>query len=123
MAKILTIEDSAFERKAIVRMLKNAGYEELIEAGSGEEGIRLFKEKKPDLVLLDLRMPGMPGMQALEELKKIDSDVKVIVVSIVRKKSTINEAINKGVQAYVKKPITKNKLIPPVKEALGEQEG
>jgi DNA-binding NarL/FixJ family response regulator len=120
MPKILIIEDSAFERKAISGMLKDAGYSDLVEAESGEAGIKKFDESSPDLVLLDLRMPGMSGIDVLTELKKKKSSVKVLIVSIIRKKETIDEALSLGVKAYVTKPVTSAKLVPEVKKALSE---
>jgi CheY-like chemotaxis protein len=120
MPKILIIEDSAFERKAISGMLKDAGYSDVLEAESGELGIKKFDETKPDLVLLDLRMPGMSGMDVLTELKKRNNSVKVLIVSIIRKKETIDEALGLGVKAYVTKPVTSAKLVPEVKKALSE---
>lgn len=120
MPKILIIEDSAFERKAISGMLKDAGYSDVQEAESGELGLTKFDETKPDLILLDLRMPGMSGMDVLAELKKRDNSVKVVIVSIIRKKETIDEALGLGVKAYVTKPVTSAKLVPEVKKALSE---
>lgn len=119
MPKILIIEDSAFERKAISGMLREGGFDDVAEADSGEVGLARFDEAKPDLVLLDLRMPGMSGMDVLAELKKRDSSIRVIIVSIIRKKETIDDAIALGVKAYVTKPVTAAKLIPEVKKALG----
>ena len=118
MPKILIIEDSAFERKAIAGMLTDAGYNDIVEAESGEIGLKRCKEERPDLILLDLRMPGMPGMEVLERLKKEDSGIKVIIVSIVRKRETIDEALELGAEAYITKPVTSAKLIPEVKKAL-----
>lgn len=118
MHKILIIEDSTFERKAISDMLVKAGYTDIVQAESGEIGLEKFKKERANLVLLDLRMPGMPGMEVLEELKKQSPNVKVIIVSIVRKKETVDEALKLGVEAYVSKPITNEKLIPEVKKAL-----
>lgn len=121
MAKILTIEDSAFERKAIINILGKAGYTEVIEAEDGADGLEKYKSEKPDLVLLDLRLPGEPaGLDVFRELKKIDRNVRCIVVSIVRKQESIDEALKLGVKAYVFKPVTQQKLIPEVKKALGE---
>jgi DNA-binding response OmpR family regulator len=101
-------------------MLKDAGYSDVLEAESGELGLKKFDEIKPDLVLLDLRMPGMSGMDVLTELKKKDNGVKVLIVSIIRKKETIDEALGLGVKAYVTKPVTSAKLVPEVKKALSE---
>ena len=120
MAKILTIEDSVFERKAIINILGKSGYKNVVEANDGKEGLEKYKEEKPDLVLLDLRLPGEPtGLDIFRELKKIDSGVKCIVVSIIRKQESIDEALKLGVRAYVMKPVTQEKLIPEVKKVIG----
>lgn len=120
MVKILTIEDSVFERKAIIGILKKSGYEDVVEAENGAEGLEKFKSEKPDLVLLDLRLPGEPaGLDVYRELKKIDENVKCIVVSILRKESSIQEALALGVAAYVVKPVTKEKLVVEVQKVVG----
>jgi two-component system, chemotaxis family, chemotaxis protein CheY len=118
--KIMTLEDSAFERKAIINMLNRAGYKDVIEAVDGETGIALYKKEKPDLVLLDLRLPGMQGMDVFKELKKINRSVKVIVVSIVRKQESIDSAKKVGILGYITKPITSAKLLPQVEAAIGK---
>ena len=118
--KILTVDDSAFERKAILNILNKAGYNEVIEAEDGEEGLEIYKKEKPDLVLMDMRLPGMDGLECLQELKKINPNVKVIVVSIVTRKETMDEATKLGAKGYIIKPITEDKLIPKIKEVLGE---
>jgi two-component system, chemotaxis family, chemotaxis protein CheY len=115
--KILMIEDSAFERKTISNILKGSGYNSILEAENGIDGIELFKKEKPDLVLLDLRLPGTPaGLGIFREIKKIDLKVKCIVISIVRDKDTINDALRLGITAYLSKPISKEKLIPEIKK-------
>jgi two-component system, chemotaxis family, chemotaxis protein CheY len=115
--KILMIEDSAFERKSISIILKDSGYSNILEAENGMDGINLYKKEKPDVVLLDLRMPGTPaGLGVFRELKKIDSKVKCIVVSIVRDKDTINDALRLGIKSYISKPISKEKLLPELKK-------
>jgi two-component system chemotaxis response regulator CheY len=119
MAKILTIEDSAFERKAIINMLSKAGYKDIIEAETAEEALEKYKSEKPDLVLLDLRLPGMDGIECFKELKKINPRVKVVVVSIVTRQDSIDECMKLGAKAYIMKPVTQNKLIDPIKKVLG----
>ena len=101
-------------------LLKKGGYEDVIEAENGSEGIEKYKLEKPDLVLLDLRLPGEPaGLDVYKELKKINMSVKCIVVSILRKEAAIKEALDLGVAAYVVKPVTEEKLLPEVKKLLG----
>ena len=119
MAKILLIEDSAFERKAIINMLKKSGYTENLEAEDGEKGLEMYKAEKPNLVLLDLRLPGMDGLEVFKELKKINSGVKVIVVTIVTRQESVDEATKLGAKAYIMKPVTEKKLIPEVKRVVG----
>jgi len=119
MPKIMTVEDSAFERAAIISILKESKFNDVIEAENGEEGLKKFEKEKPAIVLLDLRMPGISGMDVLRQLKKKDKNVKVIVVSIVRKQESIDEALKLGASAYITKPVTKEKLIPEIKKCLG----
>lgn len=119
MVKILTIEDSIFERKAISNILVKAGYTDIVEAENGAKGLEVYKAEKPDVVLLDLRLPGEPaGLDVFRELKKIDPAVKCIVVSIERKQETVDEAIQLGVNAYVVKPVTNEKLVPEIEKVL-----
>ncbi|MBT4824523.1 response regulator [Candidatus Woesearchaeota archaeon] len=118
MSKIMTIEDSAFERKAIINMLAKGNYKEVVEAETGEEGIELFKKEKPDLVLLDLRLPGMDGIECFKKLKKEDPRVKVIIVSIVTRQESVDECMKLGAKAYIMKPVTQKKLLDPIKTIL-----
>jgi len=119
--KILTIEDSEFERKLIVNILNKAGYIDVIEAENGEEGLKKFQDEKPDLVLLDIRMPGISGMEVLKKIEPKKSNTKVIVfiISIVRKQDTIDEAIKLGASTYIMKPIDKDKLVEAIKKSFG----
>lgn len=118
MPKIMTIEDSAFERKAIINMLKKGKFDDIIEAETGEEAIEKYKKERPDLVLLDLRLPGMDGIECLKKLKKVDPRVKVVVVSIVTRKDSIDECMKLGAKAYIMKPVTQSKLLEPIKKIL-----
>jgi two-component system chemotaxis response regulator CheY len=118
MAKILTIEDSAFERKAIVNILAKGGYTDVTEAEDGEQGIEVFKQGGFDLVLLDLRMPGMPGLDVLKKLREIDQNAKVIIISIVRKQETMDEATQLGAAAYITKPVTGERLVQQVQKLV-----
>ena len=117
--KILTVDDSAFERKAIISILNKAGYDKIIEAEDGEKAVEIYPVEKPDLVLMDLRLPGMDGLECFKELKKINPTVKVIVVSIIAREDTMKEAKELGAKGYVIKPITEQKLITEIKKVMG----
>lgn len=116
MPKILSIEDSEFERKTIKKILEKEGYTDVFFASNGEDGLKKFHEENPDILLLDLRLPDMDGEEILEELSS--KNVDIIIVSIVREDETINEMKEKGAKGYVVKPITKDKLIPQIEKLL-----
>jgi len=121
MSKILIVEDSVFERKAIRNILKKGNFTDVFEAGDGYEGVKKYKEEEPDLVLLDLRLPGMMhGFDVFKEIRKLNPFVKCIVISIIRKQETIDKAMELGIKDYIPKPVTKEKLIPTVKKVLGK---
>jgi two-component system chemotaxis response regulator CheY len=117
--KILTVEDSEFERMTIVKILKKNGYENVSEAENGERGLEKCVKDNPDLVLLDLRMPGMSGYDVLKELTAKHPAIKVIVVSILREQKNIKEALDNGAKAYITKPVKEEVLIKEIKNCLG----
>jgi len=116
--KILTIDDSAFERGTIAEILNKAGYENVLEAETGEEGIEIYEKEKPDLVLLDLRLPGMDGVDCLKRLKKLNRMLKIIVVSIVTRQGIVDECKKLGAKDYVVKPIIEKKILTAVNKLL-----
>jgi len=120
MPKILTIEDSAVERQTIVSILKKAGYE-ILEAGTAEKGLEIIKKEDPDLILLDIRLPGMDGVTFCKELTKLNRIFNIISVSVVGREDTIKECKEHGVKAYIMKPITEKKLLSAVRNVLGKK--
>ena len=117
MAKIMTVDDSVFERKVISDIIIKAG-NSVIEADSGEKGVELYAKEKPDVVLMDLRMPGIGGAEAIKRILASDPKAKIVVVSIVRDQETMDQLIKSGAKDYVKKPVTPDKLTQAVKKAL-----
>ncbi|MDD5606569.1 MAG: response regulator, partial [Candidatus Pacebacteria bacterium] len=95
--KLLIIEDHAFLKELIAKKLSQEGHE-IIEASDGEEGLKKVKEAKPDLVLLDLILPGIDGFHVLEQIKK-DSEISktpVIILSNLGQKEDIDKGMNLG---------------------------
>ncbi len=121
MKTILFIEDESALQKTIGEVLKQEGYE-LISALNGEIGLRLAKEKKPDLILLDLVLPKMNGFDVLKKLKE-NSDTKnipVIVLTNLEAMDDIDKAIELGATTYlVKAQYTLEEVIEKVKKVLG----
>ena len=108
--KVLYIEDEDFARNELsVFLRRRVG--KLLTASNGEEGLAVFDEEKPDLVLTDLKMPIMDGLQFIEELRKTGSNCPVIVISALSDSDTIIKTVNLGIVKYVIKPLDTNELI------------
>ena len=101
---ILTIEDDPTIRKNIVTYLEDSGYE-MLEAPDGQQGLELFRENQPDLVLCDLRMPKIDGLDVLQEITRASSDTPVIIVSGAGMIDDAIQALRRGAWDYLTKPI------------------
>ncbi len=102
---ILTIEDETIVRMSLVAHLDDLGYP-CVEAEDGKQGVEKYQECKPDLVLCDLRLPKMDGLDVLSAITKIDPDTPVIIVSGANQLSDAIEAIKRGAWDYITKPLT-----------------
>lgn len=121
MAKqtILVVDDEKDLLDLIEYNLKKEGFD-VLKAENGEEGIAVAKEKNPDLVLLDIMMPKMDGMQAVEEMRKDDQlkNIPIIFLTARSDEKTEVEGLNKGGDDYITKPISTTKLISRIKAVL-----
>ena len=121
MAKrILVIDDEEAVRKSFLLALEDNGYE-VDTAASGEEGVRAVKKSKPDLIFLDLKMPGMNGVDTLKEIRKVEQNVPVYIVTAFLKEflDLLNAAVKQGVKFEVlNKPIESQQIRAIVKSAL-----
>jgi two-component system chemotaxis response regulator CheY len=120
MAKILIVDDAAFMRMMVKDNLKKAGYSDFLEAGDGEDAVNKYTENKPDLVLLDITMPIKDGIQALQNIKQINPQAKVIMCSAMGQEGMVVEAIKLGALDFIVKPFKPERLIQTVKNVLGD---
>lgn len=116
---ILVADDAAFMRKMIRMTLSEVGLENIVEAKDGEEAVDLFKEKHPDLVLLDITMEKKNGLEALAEIMEADPQALVIMCTAIGQQQTVMEALGMGASDYVIKPFQKDKLVEAVLNVLG----
>jgi DNA-binding response OmpR family regulator len=120
MAKILIVEDDRFLRELIARKLKNEGYE-VLEAIDGEEGLKRIKEEKPDLILLDLILPGIDGFEVLAKAKE-DPDttqIPVIILSNLGQREEVEKGLKLGAIDYlIKAHFTPGEIIEKIKNIL-----
>ena len=117
--KILIVDDSAFIRMALRDILTTNGYEVTGEADNGEQAIAKFQELRPDLVTLDVVMPGKGGLETLQEIIKLDPTVKTLMVTAVGKQSMVIESLQAGAKGFLIKPFEPNAVIAEVKRILG----
>ncbi len=118
MAKILIVDDSKMSRKMLRTVLEGIGHEIVGEAGNGEEGLRLFKELKPDAVTMDITMPEMDGISCLKSITEFDKDAKVIMVTAAGQSSKLMEALKSGAKEFICKPYEPEQIINAINEIL-----
>jgi response regulator NasT len=113
--RILVAEDEALIRMDLVEMLQGAGYEVIAEATNGQEAVELTQLHKPDLAILDVKMPVMDGISAAEKIIHL---APVLMLTAFSQKELIDRARDAGVMAYVVKPFTISDLIPAIEIAI-----
>lgn len=117
--KILLVDDSALARRTLRLLLEDMGHE-VSEASSGPQALERFFLDRPGLVILDMVMAGMYGLEVLEKMREMDADVRVIVATADVQKSTAEQVRAAGAKAVLNKPVSRDALAGALKEALGE---
>ena len=119
-ATILIVDDAAFMRAMLKRILEDAGFEIVGEAVNGREAVQLYEELNPDLVTMDMVIPEMGGMEALQAIRGRDHKAKVVIVSAVDQRENLLEAIRSGATEYIVKPFDESRVMKAVRRALGQ---
>ncbi len=117
--KILLVDDAAFMRMMIKDTLTKNGYENILEAGDGEQAIEQYKSEKPDLIIMDITMPNKTGIEALQEIKALDNTSKIVMCSAMGQESMVVEAIKLGAIDFIVKPFKPERIIQTVTKILG----
>ena len=117
--KILIVDDSALSRRTLRRILESAGYE-AVEADDGMTALEMYFLEKPGLVLLDLVMKGMYGLEVLVKLREMDQDARVIVATADIQSSTRTMVDEAGALGFITKPFISEEVIAAVEAALAE---
>lgn len=116
-AKVLLVDDSGLARRSTRRVLEQAGYD-VIEAEDGLSALERFAVDKPDLVLLDLVMKGMYGLDVLEKLREIDPDARVIVVSADVQTSSRELVHAAGASGFINKPVAPDQVLSMIEQVM-----
>jgi two-component system, response regulator PdtaR len=115
--RVVVAEDESLIRLDIVEILRDNGFDVVGEAGDGETAVQLATELRPDLVVMDVRMPQLDGIKAAERLTK-DHIAPVVLLTAFSQKELVEQATEAGALAYVVKPFTPNDLLPAIEIAL-----
>ena len=120
MAKnVLIVDDAAFMRMMIKDILTKNGYNIAGEAENGLKAVEKYNETKPDLVLMDITMPEMDGIQALKKIKEMDPAAKVVMCSAMGQQAMVIEAIQSGAKDFIVKPFQAERVLEAVKKVVG----
>lgn len=115
MKKVLIVDDAAFMRLSLKNILEKNGFTVIGEAENGEIAVKKYKELSPDIVTLDITMPEMDGISALKEIKKINKEAKVIMITSMGQEYFLKEAIVCGAKSFIVKPFTDEHVINALK--------
>ncbi len=118
-ARVLIVDDLPFMRQAIRESLERADFIIVGEAADGREGILLFRELKPDIVVLDISMPVMDGISALRRIMKLDPGAVVVMCSALGQQDMIVRAIQLGAKDFVVKPFRAERIVSALRKAVG----
>lgn len=119
---IVVVDDDPIIRMDIREMLEEGGYFVAGEAKNGEEAIELITRVKPDLAIMDIKMPVMNGIKASGIIRKIQQDTSVLLLTAYSQKELVKEAREAGVAAFLVKPVSEEDLLPAVEIALSQKE-
>jgi two-component system chemotaxis response regulator CheY len=108
--KILLVDDEAHIRKYVGLILKQLGTLQITEAANGEEAIARYQSDRPDLVLLDVNMPRMDGIETLRNLKAADPDSVVVMLTSLANRQTVEQALELGADDYIRKDTPKDEI-------------
>ncbi len=122
--RVLIVDDSSVMRKIVGRTLRQAGLEleEVLEANDGAEGLAILQEKTVDLILSDINMPTMDGLEFVRQLQPIENakGVPVVMITTEGSEARVVEAISHGARAYIRKPFTADQIKEKVVPLLGD---
>ena len=119
MAVILLVDDSKFMRDRVDKLLVQEGYT-THQASNGRDAVEIYPKVKPQLVIMDITMPDMDGITAVEEMLKVDPQAKIVMLSAMGQKEMVLQAVAKGAKYFLVKPFEPSKVLEVVKKFVGK---
>lgn len=119
MAKILVVDDVPFMRMLVKDTLIKSGYTDIYEAENGEQAVEKYREYQFDLVIMDITLPVMDGLEALKVIRGIDYNARVVMCSAMGQEGMVVEAIKAGAKDFIVKPFKPDRIVKAVKNIIG----
>ncbi len=116
--QILLVDDEAHIRKFVALILKQLGIARIREAGNGEEALAAYQADRPRIVLLDVNMPRMDGIETLKKLKELDPNCVVIMLTSLANRETVERALELGAANYIRKDTPKEEIAKALSETI-----
>lgn len=116
--KVVIVDDSDFSRSLIRKMLAEEGIEVVGEANSAESALNIIKDKKPNIVITDIVMPEISGIELTERISQNFPEIAIVVISSLSQEHIVLEAIGAGASDFIAKPIQKNQLIESLEKVI-----
>lgn len=118
MPTVLVVDDAAFMRMSIKKVLEKNGFEVVGEAENGQVGVEKFLEFHPDIVTMDITMPEMTGIEALKNIRQHDPNARVVMVSAMGQEALVREAILSGAKSFIVKPYKEDFIVNTLNSVL-----
>ncbi|MBD5526826.1 MAG: response regulator [Lachnospiraceae bacterium] len=115
---ILVVDDSKMSRKMLRSILEEAGYAVIAEAANGEEGLGAYKLYRPTLVTMDITMPKLDGIEALEQIRAFDGEAKVVMITAAGQQQKIIEALKLGAAKFITKPFEQSEVLSVIQSVI-----
>ena len=116
---ILLVDDATIMRMMLKKLLSESGYEIIGEAENGQKAVERYKELQPNLVIMDITMPEMNGIQATKAIKEHDSNALIIMCSAMGQQSMVIESIQAGARDFIVKPFQDDRVLEAVAKIIG----
>jgi two-component system chemotaxis response regulator CheY len=117
--RVMLVDDAAFMRMMLKDILTKNGYEVCGEAENGAVAVEKYKELMPDLVLMDITMPEVNGIESLKAIKAINKDAKVVMCSAMGQQAMVIESIQAGAKDFIVKPFQADRVLEAVRKVIG----
>ncbi len=117
--KVLIVDDASFMRMMVKEILTKNGYEVAGEAENGQKAIEKYAELSPDLVIMDITMPEVDGIEAVKRIKASDPEAKIVMCSAMGQQAMVIEAIQAGAKDFIVKPFQADRVLEAVKKVIG----